>query len=139
MTQQTNDKKWFDQLVMELRLRQVHGSAIGDTIASTRELLGDTGQRAEEAFGPARDYAAALELPSEPKHDWVRKALWPSLLGLLAFLLFNQAMVSWTRSEPLLVSPAQLALLATPVVFLAFLPLFVRDLDLGGSSVAFAI
>lgn len=124
MTQQTNDKKWFDQLVMELRLRQVHGSAIGDTIASTRELLGHTGQRAEEAFGPARDYAAALELPSEPKHDWVRKALWPSLLGLLAFLLFNQAMVSWTRSEPLLVSPAQLALLATPVVFLAFLPLY---------------
>ena len=51
MTQQTNDKKWFDQLVMELRLRQVHGSAIGDTIASTRELLGDTGQRAEERSG----------------------------------------------------------------------------------------
>jgi hypothetical protein len=124
MMQQTSDKKWFDQLVMELRLRQVHGSAIGDTVASARELLSDTGQQAEEAFGPARDYAAALELPSAPKHDWVRKALWPSLLGLLAFLLFNQAVVPWTRSEPLLVSPAQLALLATPVVLAAFLPLY---------------
>lgn len=124
MTQQTNDKKWFDHLVMELRVRQVRGSAIGDTIASAKELLGDTGQQAEEAFGPARDYAAALELPSEPKHDWVRKALWPSLLGLLAFLLFNQAVVSWTRAELLLVSPAQLALLATPVVLLVFLPLY---------------
>lgn len=122
--QQTSDKKWFDQLVLELRLRQVHGSAIGDTIASARELLSDTGPQAEEAFGPARDYAAALELPSGPKHDWVRKALWPSLLGLLAFLLFNQAVVSWTRSEPLLVSPAQLAFLATPVIFIAFLPLY---------------
>ena len=90
MIQHTSDKKWFDQLVMELRLRQVHGSAIGDTVASAKELLSDTGQQAEEAFGPARDYAAALELPAAPKHDWVRKALWPSLLGLLAFLLFNQ-------------------------------------------------
>lgn len=124
MMQQTSDKKWFDQLVLELRLRQVHGSAIGDTIASARELLSDTGQQAEEAFGSARDYAAALELPSAPKHDWIRKALWPSLLGLLAFLLFNQAVVSWTRSELLLVSPAQLALLATPVVLIAFLPLY---------------
>lgn len=124
MRQQTSDKKWFDQLVIELRLRQVHGSAIGDTVASARELLGDTGQQAEEAFGPARDYAAALELPSAPRNDWVRDALWPSLLGLLAFLLFNQAVVSWTRSELLLVSPAQLALLATPVVLVAFLPLY---------------
>lgn len=125
MMQQTSDKKWFDQLVMELRLRQVHGSAIGDTIASAKEFLNDTGQPAEEAFGSARDYAAALELPSAPKHEWVRKALWPALLGLLAFLLFNQAVVSWTRQELLLVSPAQLILLATPVVLIAFLPLYV--------------
>lgn len=124
MIQQTSDKKWFDQLVIELRLRQVHGSAIGDTIASAKELLRDTGQRAEEAFGPARDYAEVLELPSAPKHAWVRKALWPSTLGLLAFLLFNQALVPWTRSELLLVSPAQLAFLATPVVLIAFLPLY---------------
>jgi hypothetical protein len=126
MMQQTSDKKWFDQLVMELRLRQVHGSAIGDTIASARELLSDTGQQAEEAFGPARDYAAALELPSAPKNDWIRKALWPSLLGLLAFLLFNQTVVSWTRSELLLVSPAQLAFLATPVILIALLPLYLE-------------
>lgn len=126
MMQQTSDKKWFDQLVMELRLRQVHGSAIGDTVASAKELLRDTGQQAEEAFGSARDYAAALELPSAPKHEWVRKALWPSLLGLLAFLLFSQAVVSWARSELLLVSPAQLALLATPVVLIAFLPLYLN-------------
>jgi hypothetical protein len=124
MMHETTDKKWFDELVLELRLRQVHGSAIGDTVASARELLGDTGQRAEEAFGPARVYAAALELPSAPQNEWVRRALWPSLLGLLAFLLFNQAVVSWVRSEQMLVSPAQLALVATPVVLIAFLPLY---------------
>lgn len=124
MMQKSTDRKWFDELILELRLRQVHGDAIGDTVASARELLDDTGQLAEEAFGPARDYAAALELPAAPPHDWVREALWPALLGLLAFLLFNQAVVAWVRSELLLVSPAQLALAATPVVLIAFLPLY---------------
>lgn len=124
MMQETADRKWFDDLVLELRLRQVHGSAIGDAVASARELLGDTGQRAEDAFGPARDYAAALDLPAAPAHHWVRTALWPALLGLLAFLLFNQAVMAWVRSETMLISPAQLALLALPVVLIAFLPLY---------------
>ena len=124
MTQVTTDKKWFDELVLELRLRQVQGNAIGDAVASARELLADTGQQAEEAFGPARSYAAGLELPTAPKHEWVKKALGPALLGLLAFLLFNQAVVPWVRSEMMLVSPAQAAFLATPLVVIAFLPLY---------------
>ncbi|MET3902190.1 hypothetical protein [Paenarthrobacter sp. 4246] len=125
MTQATTDKKWFDELVLELRLRQVQGDAIGDAVASARELLADTGQQAEEAFGPARSYAAALELPTAPKHEWVNKALCPALLGLLAFLVFNQAVVPWVRSEVLLVSPAQAAFLATPLVVIALLPLYI--------------
>ncbi|RAM38289.1 hypothetical protein [Arthrobacter globiformis] len=124
MMHETTDKKWFDDLILELRLRQVHGSAIGDTVASAQELLADTGQPAEEAFGPARAYAAALELPTAPQHEWVRRALWPALLGLLAFLVFNQAVVSAVRSEQMLVSPLQLALVATPVVLIALLPLY---------------
>ncbi|AFR28079.1 hypothetical protein [Arthrobacter sp. Rue61a] len=124
MMQETANKKWFDELVLELRLRQVHGDAIGDTVASVRELLRDTGQQAEEAFGPARSYAAELELPRAPKFEWVRKALWPSMLGLLAFLLFNQAVVPWARSEPMLISPVQAALVATPLVVIALLPLY---------------
>ncbi|GAA2858030.1 hypothetical protein [Paenarthrobacter ilicis] len=124
MMQETADKKWFDQLILELRMRQVHGDAIGDTVASAKELLADTGQPAEEAFGPARSYAAELELPRAPHHDWIRKALWPSLLGLLAFLIFNQAVVPWVRSEPMLVSPAQAVFLAVPVVVIGLLPLY---------------
>jgi hypothetical protein len=125
MIQETTNKKWFDEFVLELRLRQVPGEAIGDAVASARELLIDTGQRAEEAFGPARGYAAELEMPTAPKYEWVRKALWPSLLGLLAFLLFNQAVVPWVRSDVMLVSPAQAAFLATPLVVIAFLPLYI--------------
>jgi hypothetical protein len=118
------DKKWFDALVLELRLRQVYGSAIGDAVASARELLADTGQSAEEAFGPARDYAASLDLPSAPQHEWMRTALWPAMIGLLAFLLFTQAAAAWSLAEPLLFSPVQLALLAAPAVAVALLPLY---------------
>ncbi|TYD00376.1 LrgB family protein [Arthrobacter echini] len=128
MMQQTSDRKWFDELTLELRIRQVHGTAIGDTLASVRELLRDTGQSAEEAFGPAREYADSLDLPAEPKHDWVRKSLWPALLGLLAFLLFSQAIISLVRAEQMLVSPAQLALLLTPAVLILLLPLYIDAL-----------
>jgi len=122
------DKKWFDELVLELRLQQVYGKAIGDTVASARELLADTGQSAEEAFGPARDYASALELPRAPQYEWMRTALWPAMIGLLAFLLFTQAAAAWAQSEPLLFSPAQLALIAAPVVAIALLPLYLAAL-----------
>ncbi|MCU1447342.1 hypothetical protein [Cryobacterium sp.] len=118
------DKKWFDELVLELRLQQVYGAAIGDTVASARELLADTGQSAEEAFGPARHYAASLDLPRAPQYEWMRTALWPAMIGLLAFLLFTQAAAAWAQSEPLLLSPAQLALIAAPVIAVALLPLY---------------
>jgi hypothetical protein len=122
------DKKWFDELVLELRLQQVYGKAIGDTVASARELLADTGQSAEEAFGPARDYASSLELPRAPRYEWMRTALWPAMIGLLAFLLFTQAAAAWAQSELLLLSPAQVALIAAPVVAIALLPLYLAAL-----------
>ncbi|MGM7696969.1 hypothetical protein [Microbacterium sp. A84] len=126
MTTTTSDKKWFDEFIVELRLRDVLGSSIGDAVASARELLADSGQSATEAFGPARLYAAALELPRESGKSWASRGLGPSLLGLIAFLLFIQAGTAWAQGEAILTSPAQLALMATPVLFIAFLPLYFR-------------
>jgi hypothetical protein len=120
------DKKWFDQLTLELRLRQVPGVAIGDTVASARELLSDTGQSAEEAFGSARIYAASLDFPGELSSPWRNGTLWPSVAGLLAFLLFSQAIVAWAEREALLFSPAQLVFLAIPVLAIALLPLYLN-------------
>jgi len=126
MTTTSLDKKWFDEFIVELRLRDVLGHAIGDAVASARELLADSGQSATEAFGPARDYAASLELPRESGKGWASRGLWPSLLGLIAFLLFVQAGTAWAQNEAVLISPAQLALLAAPVILIAFLPLYLH-------------
>lgn len=126
MTTTSSDKKWFDEFIVELRLRDVLGSSIGDAVASARELLADSGESATEAFGPAGAYAASLELPRESGKGWASRGLWPSLLGLVAFLLFVQAGTAWAEGEPILISPSQLALLAAPVFFIAFLPLYFR-------------
>lgn len=126
MTTTSSDKKWFDEFIVELRLRDVLGRSIGDAVASAREHLADSGQSAAEAFGPARVYAAALELPRETGKGWASRGLWPSLLGLVAFLLFVQAGVAWAQSEAFLLSPAQLGLLAAPAVLIAFMPLYLQ-------------
>lgn len=49
------DDAWIEYFTVELRLRRVSGPAIGDAVASVRELLADSGEGAEEAFGPARE------------------------------------------------------------------------------------
>ena len=120
----SSDKKWFDELTVELRMRDVFGHAIGDAVASARELLIDTGQSAEEAFGPARAYAASLDLPRGSGRDWVTRGLWTSMFGLLAFSLFVQAVGAWIQDELLLITPAQLVLAAALGGLVALLPLY---------------
>lgn len=120
----SSDKKWFDELTLELRMRDVFGHAIGDAVATARELLIDSGQSAEEAFGPARAYAASLDLPRGSGRDWVTRGLWTSLFGLLAFLLFVQAMAAWIQEEELLITPAQLMLAAALGGLVTLLPVY---------------
>jgi len=126
MTTTSPDKKWFDEFIVELRLRDVFGNSIGDAVASARELLDDTGHSAMDTFGPARTYAASLELPREPGKSWSSRGLWPSMLGLIAFMIFVQAFSAWAQNEAVLISPAQLAFLAVPAVLVAFLPLYLQ-------------
>lgn len=120
------DKKWFDEFIVELRLRDVLGSAIGDAVASARELLADSGQSATESFGSARAYAASLDLPRDPDSSWSSRGLWPSMLGLAAFLVFVQAATAWAQGGAILLSAPQIALLAAPVMLIAFLPLYLQ-------------
>ena len=38
-----NEKKWLDAFILELRLREVRGEAIGDAAASVKELRSHKG------------------------------------------------------------------------------------------------
>jgi hypothetical protein len=110
------DKTWIDLFILELRLRRVPGAAIGDAVASVRELLADSGQSAEDAFGPAREYAASLDLPTmNPKQQALKTVLLP-VLGLFAFLVFALASTAWFAGNAVLLSVPQALVLSIPVL-----------------------
>lgn len=113
------DKTWIDLFVLELRMRHIPSSAIGDAVASVRELLADSGQSAEEAFGSAREYAAALDLPAMNPRQQALQVVFLPVLGLFAFLLFALASTAWFAGDLVLLSLPQAALLAIPVFLTA--------------------
>jgi hypothetical protein len=95
----TADRQWIEEFVVELRLRDVPGDAIGDAVATVREFLGDSGQSAIEAFGTPRAYAASLDLPGRARSRLHLPTVARSLAGLLAFLVFTMAATSWLNGE----------------------------------------
>lgn len=60
------DEAWAEAFVLELRLRDVPGDAIGDALAEVESHCVESGEGAAEAFGEPVAYARALELPTEP-------------------------------------------------------------------------
>ena len=124
----TKDQKWIDTLILELRLRDVSGARIGDTIASVKEFLTDSGEEAQLAFGTPAEYAQSLDLSSVAETASLRGTILRSSIGVLAFLAFAQAIVPWLDEEKFAVGVLQLILLAVPVLAVLCLPLFLEKL-----------
>lgn len=93
----TNDA-WLEELTLELRMREVPGTAIGDALAQVRAHLAESGESAEEAFGTPEEYAAELNLPAsadsriEPR--WMGRLVASNLLGLAALYLSTPTVVA---------------------------------------------
>lgn len=124
----TQEQKWLDALTIELRLRDVSGPAIGDTLATVKEFLADSGESAQEAFGSPAEYAASLDLSTGTEPTSVRGTVLRSVVSLLAFLVFSQAIAPWVARVPLDLGGAQLAWLAVPAVAAATIPLYLEKL-----------
>lgn len=78
------DPHWREDFVLELRLRGASGAAIADALAEAQTHIRHSGQSALTAFGPAVDYAQALDLPDES--GWTAAGLlriWTQLLLLV--------------------------------------------------------
>ncbi|QTX04713.1 hypothetical protein [Agromyces archimandritae] len=124
------DELWIELFTVELRMRRVPGPVIGDALASVTELLADSGQSAEEAFGAPREYADSLDLPAEGgRRQAVRTVVQP-VIGLIAFITFALASTAMIEGEPIMLSALQAAVLAIPVVLtLMFIwPLYIRSM-----------
>lgn len=74
-------EKWFEDFVVELRMRGVSGDEIGDALAVVKDHCAASGESPEEAFGAAADYAHSLELhPAGLDVGGALSALAPALL-----------------------------------------------------------
>ena len=59
------DATWRDAFVVELRIQGASGAAIADALLEVEAHCRESGQSALHAFGPAMQYAKALDLPDE--------------------------------------------------------------------------
>jgi len=74
---------YTEQLIYELRLRDVSGYVIGDAVAHVEEHIADTGEDPVEAFGTPAVYAATFGGSTR------RMRLWPRVVvsWLIGFVL----------------------------------------------------
>ena len=119
----TENEKWLEGLTIELRLLDVNGTRIGDAVATAREFLADSGALAEESFGSARHYAAALSLPATAD---AAKGVWGATLrsglGLLGLTALTQTVVPLTHQTDVTFGLGVLLTTVVALATIAFLP-----------------
>lgn len=87
---------WADAFVVELRLRDVPGDAIGDALAEVETHVVDAGTSAGEAFGDPTRYAVQIaETAARPEAD-DRRAMVPIALGGAALVVTMDGVVAWS-------------------------------------------
>lgn len=119
------EQEWLDELVRELRIQGVTGAAIGETVASVKEFMADSRTPPLDEFGPARDYASTLDLPTIPAGK-TRNAVWRSGIGIAGFLGFNIAIMPWLRHEQLAMNAIELLWMLVPLALVATLPFYLN-------------
>ena len=118
-------RKWLDDLTLELRLKDVSGRSIGDSLATVQEFLADSGQSPEEAFGTPREYAAELVgAEIRPIKKDMKTTVSLSTANLVVFLVFSAALVPWLEGARLLLGGWQLAGMAFLAALVLALPLY---------------
>lgn len=100
------EANWRDAFVVELRLQGAGGPTIADALLEVEAHCSESGQSAMDAFGPAVDYAKALQLPDESRwtgrqlaRTWVQLLLvvggaWFILEGGMAMVLGEEAQIN---------------------------------------------
>lgn len=117
---------WMDDFIVELRLRDVRGAAIGDAVRAVESHLAESGESPAGAFGDPRAYAASLQFRPE-QYDTSGAAGWtaafaPVVCGLLGLTLTTSAVRAVRLGDGVDVTWGSLAALA----FLALVTLALR-------------
>lgn len=120
-------RRWCDDFILELRLRDVPGARIGDHLAEVESHCIETGTDPEDAFGDAREYAQEVGDADEPTRDTgVLRVTLISLAALVVFLAGSDATSRWAADEPLSFNALELLSMGLMVAALALLPAVLR-------------
>ena len=112
-------RRWCDDFILELRLRDVPGARIGDHLVEVESRCIETGTDPEEAFGEAREVGAA----EQPTRDGgTLRVTLISLTALVVFLTGNDATNRWARGEALSFNLVELVILGLLFTGVATLP-----------------
>ena len=121
MTMTAQDRKWIEELVIALRLRDVRGDAIGDAAAAVESHCAESGETPHEAFGDPHDYAASLDFPDDllittTARDWLG-LLGPVVAGLMGLTAATATVRAVRLGQEVEISVGQLASFAFLAVF----------------------
>lgn len=116
-------RRWCDDFILELRLRDVPGPRIGDHLAEVESHCIETGTDSQEAFGEPTDYAQEVAAADAPDEDrGVLRMTLICLAALLVFLTGTEATTRWARGEALSFNLAELICLGLLAAGVAALP-----------------
>ncbi|MGA8993531.1 MAG: hypothetical protein WB441_04395 [Nocardioidaceae bacterium] len=126
MSIQTNtphiEPAWSEAFLIELRVRGVAGSQIGAALAEVETHCAESGETAHAAFGDARSYATALDLPPSPDQTAsLRDELPSGGLGLGGMLLTLAAVGAWRSGTGVDVTVGSVAVLVILIVGIALI------------------
>lgn len=80
--------RYLDNLARELRLLNINGLELDQALSSVKEVIHETDVRAEDEFGPAREYAHTL-YPNSSQRQFYLFTLLGMMLAVAGFIGFH--------------------------------------------------
>jgi len=125
----TLDRKYRDELILALRLRDISGARVGEVLAEVEAHVAETGEDPMVAFGPPKEYAAkvAEQLDTRTgKPSKLRTVVGTVTVGVLTYVGVSMLISGLTTGDRIPVTAADLVAAALciglllPATVLAF-------------------
>ncbi|WNB86262.1 hypothetical protein [Cellulomonas sp. ATA003] len=110
------DPRWAEDFILELRMLDVPGRAIGDALVEVGSHCAESGETAQDAFGDPVAYARSLDLPNVPFTRADLGPILPWVLQPIGLLLAVGSASTLRTGEPVEITTGLLAVATVLVV-----------------------
>ena len=104
------DARWAEDLLLELRLLGLSGDQIGAALSEVESHCADSGERAADVFGAAREYGRSLRLVGEVDVSGraLLRSVGPVVVEFVGMMLLVWGFTAWRRGEQLEITGGRL-------------------------------